>query len=292
MTRAPRPLVLLVALLSLHALPGAAAGTEAEPEVRDPSGDASPAYDLEVAWFEATRDGVRFTLRIQQAAQPQRDVLYYAAFTVEGKRWLAGVGYDDDGRLHTYLGAPNVGVGGQGPEMFANGGLEQARHQPGRPTYISAVVPYDSIDGLDSGARMENLSAGVDRVVRGRTWLVEDLQNTDSSYTVEAVGLAALLPRAREGAGGAAPVMLGGLAVAAAVAGGAYAYARRSGRLDEAPPAAPTPGAAAAQTDRADPAEKDAPGAAADARPDARADAPPDTSRGPRRLRLDPRDLE
>lgn len=176
-----------LALLALAMLlsPSALAGTEQDPEIDDGRDAVTPSGNLLSAWFTAEAEGLRFTIKIESVRSPQRDMFYLVAFTHDGTRTIAGVGWDDDTRFRSYVGGPEAGRGGFGLETFANGVME-GDFRLGTPAYFTGVIPYGSVDGLEPGATLTSLHAGVTRLDRSqRTWVDVDPRSTTRTFTIE-----------------------------------------------------------------------------------------------------------
>lgn len=177
-----RHLAIVVAALMLAPL--ASAGTEKNPEIVDT--DPAPANgNLLAAWFETEPDTLRFTVKIEEVRGAQRDMFYLVAFTLDGTRILAGMGWDEDGNFRGYVGDTNAGRGGVGLETFANNRMRIA-FEPGAPAYFRGTIPFDEVAGLEPGATLRDLHAGVTRLDRAaRTWVDVDPHSTTLSYELK-----------------------------------------------------------------------------------------------------------
>lgn len=206
-----RGAALILALLLLAPL--ARAGTEAAPEVDDEPDQREARVDLLSAWFEAERDGLRFTIKVVALRGAEPDHLYHVAFTVEGKRHWAGLGFTRNGTLLALLSPLDPADSRLGLETLAEG-LEDVRFTPGRPATLTALIPYDRVPGLREGATIIDLAASTtvyDR--RAGDWVARDERASSATYELR-VGLPFTDELARAG-----------LALAAGAAGLVVAYA-------------------------------------------------------------------
>lgn len=163
------PLLVLALVLSAST----AASAQAPPRPPDfvDHDDAPPGGNLQKVWFDPTAEGLWFTLEIEALREPQRDHYYLVAFTIDGVRSMAGIGWDASGGLHTYAGPTSAGRGGQPIEDFANARLREAEISSGSPAYVRGLLAYGAIEGLEPGAELRDLHAGVTRLDREeRAW--------------------------------------------------------------------------------------------------------------------------
>jgi hypothetical protein len=153
--------LLAAALLLLVAAPTAFAGTEDDPDVVDPADKQDPAADLRSAWLEHDARGIRFTVKVTSAGAQLRDHLYFVAFRARGESVFAAAGFTGAGDLRGYLGSPTDASWGRGGfETVANGGLLDVGFLPGTPAYVTAVVPWGSVEGLEPGVTVVDIRAG------------------------------------------------------------------------------------------------------------------------------------
>lgn len=206
-------IVLTVLLLA----PAAEAGDESDPEVDDARDLRDPSLDLLSAWFSADPKGVRFTIKLAGLEDDLADHLYFMSFTLHGARYLAVVGYDDQGDVHGHVGDPPRGARSQGGIETLEDNLLSPEIREGTPGYVTAVIPWNGIDGLEPNVVLLDIAAGTSMYDRARDTLEGsvDTRGTDRTYTTQRV----LLPP------GAGPwVAVGAAAVVLAGAGGAVAY--------------------------------------------------------------------
>lgn len=223
--------IVLTALLALLA-PGAVAGDEDDPEVDDARDFRDASLDLLAAWFSPDPSGVRLTIKVAELDEDLEDHVYFASFTLHGERHLAAVGFDGDGGLHGHVGPPPSSPTVRGIETFDDN-LADLRVRTGAPGYVSAVIPYDEIDGLEPGAVLVDIVGGTSLYHRDRgIWESNvDVRGTDRTYTVQRVLLDPVATRWI--VGGSAVLALAGLGVVGLV------VVKR--RRPSAPPSAPVP---------------------------------------------------
>ena len=199
---------LLLALLS----PGALAGDEDDPEVDDARDFRDPSLDLLAAWFSPDPGGVRLTIKVAELDDELADHVYFASFTLHGERHIAAVGFDEDEDLHGHVGAPPTSPLIRGIETFDDN-LVDLGFRTGSPGYVTAIIPYGEIDGLEPGAVLVDIVGGTSLYHRERgVWEANvDVRGTDRTYTVQRV---LLTPEATKWiAGGGLALALAGLGV-------------------------------------------------------------------------------
>lgn len=216
-------------LLALLLAPPASAGTEANPEVDDSPDQRDPSLDLLSAWLEPHRDGVRFTLKLAGFAETPKDRIYYLIFGLEGQRHFATIGFDGEGRVRSFVGPGNLNARGvRGVEGFpTDSPLVDVEVRQGSPGTITARLPWGAVEGLSPAATLLDIAAGTTRYSRAdRTWVDEDVRFTSSTFVARKPLLPAWMVAA-------APVVVGGLVVAAGAAAGTWAMVRRRPRGDK-----------------------------------------------------------
>lgn len=197
--------------------PTAHAGDEDDPEVDDARDLRDASLDLLSAWFSPDPDGVRFTIKVAELDEDDAaDHLYFIAFTMHGAKYLAGIGYDGDGDLHGHAGDATSLRNARGIETFDDN-LDDLDAQGGAPGYLSAVIPWGALDGLEPDVVLVDIAAGTSLFHRERgAWEPSvDARGTDRTYAAKRV-----LVRP----GWAPWLAVGAVAVVLAGAGGAVAF--------------------------------------------------------------------
>ena len=220
---------LALALTVLLLAPMARAGDEADPEVDDARDLRDASLDLLSAWFTADPAGVRFTIKLAGLGDDLADHLYFITFTMHGARYVAAVGYDGDGGLHGHAGESRVLRTARGIETFPHN-LADVEVDRGVPGYVTAVIPWGALDGLEPDVVLVDIAAGTSLYHRDRgAWEPSvDARGTDRTYATKRVLLT-------PGAG--AWLAAGAVGVVLAGAGGATWYVLARGRRPSDAPA-------------------------------------------------------
>ena len=198
--------------------PTALAGDEADPEVDDARDLREPGLDLLSAWFGADPDGVRFTIKVAGLDESEAaDHLYFITFTMHGAQYVAAIGYDDEGRLRGHAGDVASLRRARGIETLPVN-LDALEARPGAPAYLTAVIPWGGLDGLEPRTVLVDIAAGTSLYHRERgAWdRSVDARGTDRTYATTRV----LVPPGWGpwlAAGGAGLVLAAGGGVAAYV---------------------------------------------------------------------------
>lgn len=212
-----------VVLALLLGAPLAAAGSEARPEVTDGADVPRRSADILALWLEDDPRGVRFTFKLAEIPGPVPRQLYEIGFSIDGRGESVAVGWDRDGRLHSSVDTPN-GWGAM-PSRLDDALLDE-RAQLGAPAYVSAIIPWGAIDGLEPGSTL--LGVG------GRSTYYDESSSRWVLGYDEAGGGGLLGPRftLAGGEGGlawltSAPILIGALGLCGAGAGWAIHLTRR-----------------------------------------------------------------
>lgn len=178
--------VLLIVLALLA--PTAQAGEESDPEVDDARDLRDASLDLLAAWFSADPGGVRFTIKVAALQGDVADHLYFMSFTLHGEQYLATAGYDGDGELRGHVGNPPTTRDIRGIETFEEN-VADLEARLGKPGYVTGVIPWNALDGLEPGVVLVDIAAGTSLYHRDRgVWEGGiDTRGTDRTYTTERV---------------------------------------------------------------------------------------------------------
>ena len=263
--RAARRSVALCVLVTLILVAAPVrAGSEIDPEVDDHPDFSDGRIDLLAAWFEPALGGTRLTIKMAAANSPPVNHVYYAYFELDGQAHVAALGIDDDSDVRSIFFAPDLGsiTSIRSPADFRDD-MTGMSFKAGEPAYITGVIPWGVVPGVEPGNTFDDLAAGT-AIVQDGDWDDLDSREASRDYTLTRLPPSAVVSK-YAGAFG--------LALAAATAGalGAFYYQRRRG--PRAPAA--SPGAIAVPVARDEPTRAQA-GARDDvAQPDPRAAADP-----------------
>jgi hypothetical protein len=220
----------LLALVLLAASPAARAGTEEDPDVPGVRDHSDPTLDFLGAWLENAPGGVVFTVKVATLPKAPLDRYYAVSFGLAGARTVAIVGFDDKGRPHSDLRAPDFERQGvRGAEAFSEA-LRHVEVTPGSPGYVSAFVPFGATAGFAPGKVLVDLYGGTGTYNRqARDWSDVDGRSTTNAFVLEETYVPLVVQRNPAAFVAASVVLL-------AAAGGAVAWwiHRRASR--RAPP--------------------------------------------------------
>ena len=206
-------LALVLALL----LPFASAGSEEDPEIVDPAGDAVPAAsqwgDITAAWFEEADGNVTATLRLQALAAAPPMTAYLLVFDAGNASWYAAVVFIDETTPSFYTGEWDRDAEQPTGEAEATGTVEGTRLSVTFPASRVDAAPGTALTGLEAGVLDYKTLA---LAGAGATWLDQAQGQRDFPLAAAPGGGAA--PAGDASTPGPALVMtLAGLAAAAAL---------------------------------------------------------------------------
>lgn len=236
--------LLAIAWAAALLAPVAAAGTEANPDVTDAAdtGLKDRSLDFLALWLEPYPSGVQMTIKVASGDALVPGDVWLMSFVVGGERYLPAVAVAPDGSLASCLCPQHWADHGIKSTGDFNGGLRDVAFEPGKPAYVKAIIPYESVPGLGPGVVLQDVRAGTTKWMGPGRWDDVDTAFGQDPYVVER----AFLPPS---VSAALPYALGALVLVAVGAGIAVVVLRR--RSAKAPPPAPAqPGAPPPETPR------------------------------------------
>lgn len=213
----------VLSILVLLGLPFAQAGTEADPEVDDLPDQDTKSLDLLAAWLENTWSGVRFTVKVAELKGIPAEKAYYVGFDVDGARHVGYIEFDKEGKAHTIFAKPGFAKQFPNRESYPDT-LRDVDVEIGAPGYVTAIIPWGAVTGLEPGAAVADIYAGTDNPLASGDFT--DIRFTERTFVLE---------RAFPWVGALATA--GGVLVVAALAT-ALVVARRRRASPPAPPPA------------------------------------------------------